>query len=435
MSTIEVPYHDEAYDMLIKWVASQPFALSARTSLAMVDIKRSANDGPGSHANKKALRYSPCNGRFYFWHKYYWFVFKRNRTQGEFGGTREEVSISYFGWNPNILKGLLDECRLYYLEQTKNKTCIFEHEGDRWKSSKPRNKRSISTVFINEDIKGMLLQTIADFLDPATRLWYASRGLPYQQGLLFYGPPGTGKSSFTHSIAGQFDLDVYVLTMSSLGDHSLQKLFAELPKRCIVLLEDVDAVGLKRTQNSKTDSGRNMNQDNSHTPAIGKVTLSTLLNVLDGLGSSEGRLLIMTTNHIERLDPALIRPGRVDMKVEFQLADAGMISQLFSLVYDPQQQQAIESENELGQDHFQLGKMLVTKDRDLEQLAQEFMAKVPKLDFSPAEILSHLLANKRSPSNAVASVETWIETTREEREKIDRASSWGLGGSDGFLDE
>jgi mitochondrial chaperone BCS1 len=63
------------------------------------------------------------------------------------------------------------------------------------------------------------------------------------------------------------------------------------------------------------------------------------------------------------------------------------------------------------------------------------VAKVPKLEFRPAEILSHLLANKRSPSNAVVSVEMWFERIREERKKFGRANSWALGGSDGFPDD
>lgn len=114
--------------------------------------------------------------------------------------------------------------------------------------------------------------------------------------------------------------------MSTLNDNSLKSLFAELPEHCIVLLEDADATGLDRAQNRNADAENN-GPLSKYTNA--KVSLSTLLNVFDGLGSSEGRVLIMTTNHIERLDPALIRPGRVDMRVGFHLADKDMISQLF----------------------------------------------------------------------------------------------------------
>ena len=133
--------------MLISWVCSQPFARSARTSLAKIDLKSSVESGP--HAEKKPLHYSPCNGRSYFWHKRRLFVFNRQRTLGEFGGTREEAYISYFGRNPAVLRELLNECRRFYLESIENKTCVFEHQGDRWKASRSMAKREMSTVIIN----------------------------------------------------------------------------------------------------------------------------------------------------------------------------------------------------------------------------------------------------------------------------------------------
>ncbi|KAF2788651.1 mitochondrial chaperone bcs1 [Melanomma pulvis-pyrius CBS 109.77] len=113
-------------------------------------------------------------------------------------------------------------------------------------------------------------------------------------------------------------------------------------------------------------------------PTDEKVSLSTLLNVLDGIGSPEGRVLIMTTNYIERIDPALIRPGRVDTKAKLHFANKEMLSQLFFFIYN-----------------------LQPKD-NLPQLAQEFVVKVPKLEFSPAEIMSLLIANKQRPRHAIA---------------------------------
>lgn len=421
VSKIEVPYADEAYDMLIFWVCSQPFARSARTSLARIDLKSSA--ASGSHAEKKSLHYSPCNGRSYFWYKHRLFVFHRQRTQGEFGTTKEEAYISYFGRNPAVLRELLNDCRRYYLKSVKNKTSVFEHQGDRWKASKSMAKREMSTVIIDKKLKEMLLGDVAEFLDPKTRTWYSRRGLPYQRGYLLHGPPGTGKSSLCLSIAGHFDLDVYVLTMSGLDDHSLKSLFAELPQHCIVLLEDVDATAVHRKPG---DASQSVSQNG---PANRKVSLSTLLNVLDGLASSEGRLLIMTTNHIERLDPALIRPGRVDMKVELYLADEDMINQLFYFVYNPPSKTNIrddKSETALPQT-WEEG---AVEDCELLHLGQEFVAKMPKLEFSPAEILSFLLANKHSPHHAIANVAAWMEKLREERTKLTRTTSWALDDDD-----
>jgi hypothetical protein len=109
-STERPPYTDEAYDMLIFWVCSQPFARLARTSLATIDLKSSAE--PGSHAEKKPLHYSPCNGRSYFWHKRRLFVFDRQRSLGEFGTTRAQAYVSYFGRDATVLREYITEERV-----------------------------------------------------------------------------------------------------------------------------------------------------------------------------------------------------------------------------------------------------------------------------------------------------------------------------------
>lgn len=159
------------------------------------------------------------------------------------------------------------------------------------------------------------------------------------------------------------------------------------------------------------------------------VSLSALLNVLDGVGSPEGRVLIMTTNHIERLDGTLIRPGRVDRKIEFRLADEEMVTRLFCFVYDPKLGKSVEdSEPMKGFEGGKAGGGKIVEDDETLKLAEEFAAKVPKLEFSPAEIMSLLLANKQSPQQAIDNVDAWVEKVREERKKMKRPDSWVLHG-------
>jgi chaperone BCS1 len=163
--------------------------------------------------------------------------------------------------------------------------------------------------------------------------WYSEQGIPYQRGYLWYGPPGTGKSSLSLSIASEFGLDINVVNLSSIDDKALLKLFSELPPQCLVLLEDIDAASSKRFEDTDPTGDQNDKCSSPKKPLRKMVSLSTLLNVIDGVGSPEGRVLVMTTNHPERLDDALMRPGRVDMKVEFQLTDSKMMTQLFYLVF------------------------------------------------------------------------------------------------------
>jgi len=419
---------DEAYDMLISWVACQPFAQSARSSLASVDLK--VPGGPKSHAddkassNKKPLCYAPWNGRFYFWYKQHLLVFRRMQAQVEFGFTREEVSISCFHRRPSVLREFLNECRCHYLGLNQNKTSVFEHQGDKWRPSKSRDKRHISTVILNKEVKDGLVNDISEFLNPITRGWYSRHGIPYQRGYLLYGPPGTGKSSISFSIAGWFDLDIYILNIAGISDNRLKTLFSELPQHCVVLLEDVDAASSKRTEDTDT----NLDQHGSsaaQTPVDSTASLSTLLNVLDGVGSPEGRVLIMTTNHVERLDGALIRPGRADRKIEFQLANKEMMTRLFTFVYDSKPETSIEGNDSVeSSDKIENGKLV--KDEELLKLAGEFAGKIPELEFSPAEIISLLLENKQSPQQAISNVDTWTEKIRDEKKRMKRADSWAL---------
>lgn len=112
-------------------------------------------------------------------------MFTRHQSQEQYGFNREEVTLSYFGRYPRVLRDLMDECRHYYMALVEHKTCVFKHEIDRWKAFGARSKRNAATVVIKEELKKMVLNDVAEFLDPQTRAWYKTRSLPYQRGYLF----------------------------------------------------------------------------------------------------------------------------------------------------------------------------------------------------------------------------------------------------------
>jgi mitochondrial chaperone BCS1 len=127
---------------------------------------------------------------------------------------------------------------------------------------------------------------------------------------------------------------MYIVSIPSVKDQLLQKLSLSLPDRCMVLLEDINAVGMSRSDSEPDSSGPPKSVIPKRSPN-GKqnLTLSGLLNTLDGVGSAEGRIIIMTTNHIDRFDGALIQPIRIDLKVKIGLADKDVISQIFCYIY------------------------------------------------------------------------------------------------------
>ena len=249
---------------------------------------------------------------------------------------------------------------------------------------------------------------------------------------MLYGPPGTGKSSLSLSIAGRFDLDIYILSLSAIiNKHTLKSLFAKLPSRCVILLEDIDAVSSKRSTDAETeDSRQTSSPSQGGKSACGRVSLSALLNVIDGVASQEGQVLIMTTNHITYLDEALIRPGRVNRKVKLGLTNKKMTEDLFCIVFKPVEGDVALPKNfqsdvlvRLGEDSKapeparsqeeevqrvegeEIERVEGEEVERVERLAEEFAARVPELVFSPAEILSFLLEYRQSPGEAIDNME------------------------------
>jgi chaperone BCS1 len=195
--------------------------------------------------------------------------------------------------------------------------------------------------------------------------------MPYKQGYLLHGPPGAGKSSFSLSIAGELDMDIYVVSIPSTNDQMLRGLFAGLPDRCVVLLGNIDAAGAP----CSGDSGpKDSDSDTDSKSRRRGVTLSGLLNALDGVASQENRVLIMTTNHLKKLDEALTRPGRVDFKVKFQLADRGIAKKIYRFMFGH------------GRDTAENGQRDGC-DREVERQAKEFATMMPMFKFSPLKII------------------------------------------------
>lgn len=159
---------------------------------------------------------------------------------------------------------------------------------------------------------------------------YARRGIPFHRGYLIYGPPGTGKTSAVKAIATELGMDLYVINLGSIGeDSSLSSLFEEVKANSFVLLEDIDAFGAARDRDVEDGS-----VFTSRTGANSGVSISGLLNALDGVDTPHGLITVMTTNHKELLDGALLRPGRVDKHVFFGNPDDATVERHFTFFYD-----------------------------------------------------------------------------------------------------
>jgi len=184
--------------------------------------------------------------------------------------------------------------------------------NDGWDYSENYTARLLDSVVLQPGDKECLVDDIGRFRRSKQR--YTRLGVPYHRGYLLYGPPGTGKTSLVSAVAAHFGLSVYCVNLTEFNDRSLMAAVSQVPKESILLFEDIDCMkgGQKRELASSSDKQDGKREKES---VQNGVTLSGLLNVLDGFFAPTGVLFMMTTNHMEALDPALLRPGRIDYKL------------------------------------------------------------------------------------------------------------------------
>ena len=170
----------------------------------------------------------------------------------------------------------------------------------------------------------------------------------------------------------------------------------DLPYRCILLFEDIDAAFVTRydtdSEGSDDDDGKGKKKQKKESEVLSNgITFSGLINAIDGVASQEGRLLFFTTNHYEKLSKTLIRPGRVDTSVEIGMATKSQVRRMFARFYGE-----FEGEAEDGEKRQQ-------KDVDVSRLAEEFASLIPEKTLSMAKLQGYLMQFKYDPIAAVKS--------------------------------
>lgn len=245
----------------------------------------------------------------------------------------------------------VSELRCLYLTSTNNeilKKFVLEAASKRG-SSKPHifryapgryrwdiqgvvDERTFNTLILDDNNKiNELLTDLEAFLDPDDGKNAAIKyGQPYVKTYLFYGPPGTGKTSLVKALSHKFNLDIMVFSFQEqMTDDALANALGTIKNTCILLLEDIDCAFQKRDGATKG------------------ITHSGLYNMLDGVSSTNGLVTIITTNYIEKLDSALIRPGRIDMMIPFDKFTRKQVEKIFDIyekAYLPETYEYIHNE-------------------------------------------------------------------------------------------
>ncbi|KAF2798833.1 P-loop containing nucleoside triphosphate hydrolase protein [Melanomma pulvis-pyrius CBS 109.77] len=496
MSSIQIEDDDELFSQIMEWIAEQQMTKASRDLKAVTkwvsaydesDEEANANDDDvldetgifnfEKWASNIPPRYEPNFGSDRFWYEGRLFFFSRTRREkqvrGMWGESEDQVlSISCIGRRTEPIKELLNFIKSWTLTKDNKMTAIYrpapkeERKDYAWDRQSLRPSRPMSTVSLDQKEKAKIVIDINEYLHPTSSKWYAARGIPYRRGYLFYGPPGTGKTSLSFALAGIFGLDIYCISLMEVGltESDLNKLFGHLPRRCIVLLEDIDSAGLRRpdepteakdadTDESGTDDGNltkitRLDTKAKTAPPVGGfkslISLSGLLNAIDGVASHEGRVLIMTTNHPEKLDAALIRPGRVDLQVPFTLATKDQARDIFKRMYSTEHDTKLakptsstskpaaspapapatlseKASSDNGDSEFlelltRAPVLDIVEPAQLKAMAEEFAAQLPENTFSPAEIQGFLLMRKKEPSRALKEVVAWKDEMQQKKD-------------------
>jgi mitochondrial chaperone BCS1 len=270
------------------------------------------------------LNYSPAAGLHFFVHDGHLMWLQREIAMNL--QVIETIRVSALFARRSSLEKLFETVLAHANQRRANRLVIYtvDRWGDAWNAGESKPRRSLDSVVLAPGVATQLREDIGEFF--SRRGWYAQLGIPWRRGYLLHGPPGTGKTSVAYALASELTLKLCTLSLMNpkLSDHTLAELLQRTPPRSLILLEDIDAFFSARQKQDQRIA----------------ISFSGLLNALDGVGAQEGRIVMLTTNHREALDPALIRPGRVDVEFLIGLASAVQLRTLFLRFFPQAQAQA-----------------------------------------------------------------------------------------------
>lgn len=306
----------------------------------------------------RRLIFSPAPGIHLIWYErrpiWLW-RYRKEVTIGNSASLLEYFKLVSLGRDKTRITKLLNSASKWADNQDAGKLVVYCDDGyGTFVRRSRKRKRSLDSVVLDRGIMEDVVDDLGEFLKGAE--WYFANGIPYQRTYLFHGPGGTGKTSAIMSVASAFDLSISIVGLldPEMTDDKLVRLFHSAHSKTILLIEDVNEAFSKRGA-----PGRNKHN---------KLTFTGLTTALDGVSSHDGRLVMMTTNHLDELDEVLIRPGRVDRKFFIGLASTYQVRRMFLRFFPAR-----------------------------EDLADNFCELMGDAKTSPADIQSLLMTHKNDP--------------------------------------
>ncbi|XP_077238292.1 P-loop containing nucleoside triphosphate hydrolases superfamily protein [Tasmannia lanceolata] len=286
--------------------------------------------------------------------------------------------------------------RLLY---TNSRGGSLDSRGQPWESVPFKHPSTFETLAMDPVKKTEIMDDLRSFADGQS--FYQKTGRAWKRGYLLYGPPGTGKSSMIAAMANYLGYDIYDLELTEVHTNSeLRKLLMKTTSKSIIVIEDIDcSINLSNRKKKPRNEGSPARPDGGPVEMRGgsdeggnSITLSGLLNFTDGLWSCCGseRIFVFTTNHIEKLDPALLRCGRMDMHIFMSYCSFSALKILLR--------------NYLG----------FEGDCD-DGLLKELEVVIDKAEMTPADISEVLIKNRRDKGKAMFELLEALKNRAERR--------------------
>lgn len=321
---------DDVYYDFLEWVSENNMHSFVRN----FTFNRRGVYNSGEGEAKISMGY----GRVFFFFNRHLFIMNRvKEDSNNIIQTKETITVTVIGRSHKMLEKLFDT--------------IKKKEDDDWLDIRiwrgyyaklKQNRRPLDTVVLDNKVKNKVLSAIDSF--KSDKDWYIENGVPHNLGIMLYGPTGTGKTSFIKALGAYYDMPIYIINVSTVTDHSLQDALFEVPPNSIVALEDIDTANLgKRDLSNRLLPIGDEPEEYMHQSKLQSfsnkeeneyLSLGGVLNAIDGIATQEGRILIATTNDIDSLDEALVRPGRFDVKEEIGYMTDQTLKEYLCRFYD-----------------------------------------------------------------------------------------------------